>query len=194
MENITRLFDFAYYQLENYNLEKALITKYDGKWVATSSKEFLDKANTVSRALLRMGVKANDKIGVISMTNRTEWNIMDIGVLQVGAQNVPIYPTISEEDYAYILNHSEAKYVFVSCAEVYGKVKAIKDQVAILTSDALVDSRFDGGESIQLYGIRSAMCVPLFHQDKIFGIIHVDSLMSSNCFTTDGIGQDSPRF
>lgn len=65
--------------------------------------------------------------------------------------------------------------------------KAIKDQVAILTSDAQVDSRFNGGESIQLYGIRSAMCVPLFHQDRIFGIIHVDSLMSSNCFTTDDL-------
>jgi len=153
MENITRLFDFAYYQLENYNLEKALITKYDGKWVATSSKEFLDKANTVSRALLRMGVKANDKIGVISMTNRTEWNIMDIGVLQLGAQNVPIYPTISEEDYAYILNHSEAKYVFVSCAEVYEKVKAIKDQVPsvieVFSFDQLSDCKH-WGELLEL--------------------------------------------
>ena len=129
MENITRLFDFAYYQLENHNLEKALVTKYKGEWVATSSKEIVDKANTISRALLRMGVEANDKIGVISMTNRTEWNIMDIGVLQLGAQNVPIYPTISEEDYAYILNHSEAKYVFVSCTEVYEKVKAVRDQL-----------------------------------------------------------------
>ena len=132
MQNITRLFDFAYYQLENYNLEEALITKYKGKWVATSSQEFVDKANAVSRALLRMGVKADDKIAVISMTNRTEWNIMDIGVLQVGAQNVPIYPTISEEDYAYILNHSESKYVFVSCKEVFQKVKAIQDQVESL--------------------------------------------------------------
>ena len=132
MQNITRLFEFAYYQLENYNLDKALVTKYDGKWVVTSSQEFVDKSNAVSRALLRMGVKANDKIAVISMTNRTEWNIMDIGVLQVGAQNVPIYPTISEEDYAYILNHSESTYVFVSCEEVYQKVKAVRDQIPSL--------------------------------------------------------------
>lgn len=65
--------------------------------------------------------------------------------------------------------------------------KAVKDKVAVLTSDALADPRFNGGESIQLYGIRSAMCVPLSYQDKIFGIIHVDSLMSSNCFTTDDL-------
>jgi len=132
MQNITRLFDFPYYQLEKFNLQKSLVTKYDGKWVSTSTKEYLDKANSISRALLRMGVKTNDKIAVISMTNRTEWNIMDIGILQLGAQNVPIYPTISEEDYAYVLNHSEAKYCFVSCQEVLEKVKAIQNQVPTL--------------------------------------------------------------
>lgn len=132
MQNITRLFDFPYYQLEKFNLENALVTKYDGKWVATSSQEYVDKANTVSRALLRMGVKPNDKIALISMTNRTEWNIMDIGILQLGAQNVPIYPTISQEDYEYVLNHSGATYCFVSCAEVHAKVEAIKANVPLL--------------------------------------------------------------
>ncbi|MEK6155590.1 AMP-dependent synthetase/ligase [Flavobacteriaceae bacterium 3-367] len=132
MQNITRLFDFPYYQLEKFNLEKALITKYDGKWVATSTQEYIDKANTISRALLRMGVRPNDKIALISMTNRTEWNIMDIGILQLGAQNVPIYPTISQEDYEYVLNHSGATYCFVSCAEVHAKVEAIKANVPLL--------------------------------------------------------------
>ena len=132
MQNITRLFDFPYYQLEQYNLENALATNYNGKWVTTSTKEYLERANAISRALLRLGVKPNDKIALISMTNRTEWNIMDIGILQLGAQNVPIYPTISEDDYAYVLNHSEAKYCFVSCAEVYEKVKAIQNQVPSL--------------------------------------------------------------
>ena len=48
---------------------------------------------------------------------------MDIGILQVGAQNVPIYPTISAEDYEYVLNHSEATYCFVSDEEVLRKSK-----------------------------------------------------------------------
>ncbi|MEA1786940.1 AMP-dependent synthetase/ligase [Arenibacter sp. GZD96] len=129
MSEITRLFDFPYYQLEKYNLKNALNTKYNGEWVATSTQEYVDKANTISRALLRLGVAANDKIALISFTNRTEWNIMDIGILQVGAQNVPIYPTSSEENYAYILNHCKATYCFVSCHEVYAKITAIKDQV-----------------------------------------------------------------
>lgn len=140
MQNITRLFDFPYYQLEKFNLKNALVTKYNGQWVETSTKEYIDKANAVSRALLRMGIKPNDKIALISMTNRTEWNIMDIGILQLGAQNVPIYPTISQEDYAYVLNHSEATYCFVSCGEVYGKVDAIRAKVPSLKEVYSFDS------------------------------------------------------
>nr|WP_321228362.1 long-chain fatty acid--CoA ligase [uncultured Psychroserpens sp.] len=126
MTEITRLFDFPYYQLEKYNLDAALVTKYDGKWLKTSTKEYLDKANAVSRALLKLGIQKNDKIAVISTTNRTEWNIMDIGILQLGAQNIPIYPTICAEDYEYILNHSDSIYCFVSDADVLAKVRKVQ--------------------------------------------------------------------
>ncbi len=132
MTNITRLFDFPYYQLEKYNLKEALVTKKNGTWNATSTQEYINQANAISRGLLRLGVQANDKVAIISMTNRTEWNICDIGILQTGAQDVPIYPTISEEDYEYVLNHSEAKYCFVSCEEVLTKVNAIKQNVPSL--------------------------------------------------------------
>lgn len=128
---ITRLFDFPYYQLETYNLDAALVTKYNGEWIKTSTKEYIDKANAISRALLRLGIKKNDKIAVISSTNRTEWNIVDIGVLQTGAQTIPIYPTISAEDYDYVLNHSEAIYCFVSDIEVLKKVNKVKDKTKL---------------------------------------------------------------
>ncbi len=132
MVPITRLFDFPYYQQETYNLPVALATKKNGAWEKTSSQEYIAKANAVSRALLRMGVQKDDKIALITSNNRTEWNIMDIGILQTGAQNVPIYPTISEEDYEYILNHSGSIYCFVSDDEVYQKVQAIKANVPTL--------------------------------------------------------------
>ncbi|WP_213523225.1 long-chain fatty acid--CoA ligase [Nonlabens sp.] len=127
-----RLFDFPQYQLETFPREDALVSKVNGVWIKTSTQSFVEQANAVSRGLLRLGVQKNDKIAIISTTNRTEWNIMDIGIMQTGAQDVPIYPTISEEDYAYVLNHSESKYVFVSDREVYEKVMNIKDQVASL--------------------------------------------------------------
>ena len=132
MVSITRLFDFPYYQQETYNLPVALATKKNGAWEKTSSQEYIAKANAVSRALLRMGVQKDDKIALITSNNRTEWNIMDIGILQTGAQNVPIYPTIAEEDYEYILNHSGSIYCFVSDTEVLEKVNAIKANVPTL--------------------------------------------------------------
>ena len=132
MIKVTRLFDFPYYQLEKNNIPNCLVTKYDGKWVATSTEEYIEKANTISRALLRLGVQKHDKIAIISTNNRTEWNVMDIGILQIGAQSVPIYPTISEEDYEYILNHSEASYCFVSDSEVLRKINLIKKNLNCL--------------------------------------------------------------
>ncbi|MDG1063743.1 MAG: long-chain fatty acid--CoA ligase [Flavobacteriaceae bacterium] len=132
MQQPKRLFDFAYYQKEHYNLSHAFVDKVEGHWKATSITEFIDKGNSISRALLRLNIEVNDKIALISMTNRSEWNICDLGILQVGAQDVPIYPTSSKEDYQYILNHSESVICFVSCQEVYDKIAAIKDQVPSL--------------------------------------------------------------
>jgi long-chain acyl-CoA synthetase len=123
---ITRLFDFPYYQLETYNLKKAFTTKYNNTWESISTQVYVDKANQLSRGLLNLGIKPNDKIAIISSNNRTEWNICDIGILQTGAQNVPIYPTICKEDYEYVLNHSEAIYCFVSDVDVLEKVNKIK--------------------------------------------------------------------
>lgn len=132
MIQITRLFDFPYYQLEKNNIPDCLVTKYNGEWIKTSTQEYIDKSNAISRAFIRLGVQKNDKIALISSTNRTEWNIFDIGSLQVGAQTVPIYPTIASEDYEYILNHSESSYCIVSDQVVYDKLIAIKNNVPTL--------------------------------------------------------------
>jgi long-chain acyl-CoA synthetase len=132
MVNPTRLFDIPYFQNEHFPLAAALVTKVNGVWEKTSSQEYIDKANMVSRALLRLGIEANDKIAVISSNNQTKWNLLDIGILQIGAQNVPVYPTISAEDYQYILSHAEAKYCVVSDQEIYNKLISVKDQLPLL--------------------------------------------------------------
>ncbi|MBL4624246.1 MAG: AMP-binding protein, partial [Flavobacteriales bacterium] len=111
---IKRLFDFPYYQLENFPKADAFCSKVDGKWKPYSTQEFLDHANALSRGLIKLGINPGDKIAMICTNNRPEWNMTDIGVLQTGAIDVPIYPTISSEDYEYILNHAECKICFVS--------------------------------------------------------------------------------
>lgn len=132
MSNITRLFDFPYHEHEKYNLDAALVTKYGDRWIKTSTTEYIAKANAFSRGLLRMGIQKNDRIAVITANNRTEWNITDIGILQTGAQNVPVYPTISEEDYEYILTHSKAIYCIVSDIELYNKIMSVRHNVPSL--------------------------------------------------------------
>ena len=132
MENLTRLFELPYYQLEKYPQEIAFSDKRNGKWVATSTKEYIDKANSLSRGLLNLGIKQGDKIALIS-NNRTEWNICDIGIQQIGAIGVPVYPTISPDDYAYIFKDAEIKLCIVADKDLFDKVSQIKSQVPSLT-------------------------------------------------------------
>ncbi|MCB0375470.1 MAG: long-chain fatty acid--CoA ligase, partial [Sinomicrobium sp.] len=128
----TRIFDLVYFISEKFDVDSVLATKKAGIWVKTAPEAYIAEANTISRGLLRLGVEKDDKIAVIASSNRTEWHILDMGLLQIGAQNVPLYPTVSEQDYEYILNHSEAGYCFVSDAELLAKVNAIKANVPSL--------------------------------------------------------------
>lgn len=101
-----------------------------GAWKSYSTSEFIDAVNQASRGLLEMGVKPGDKVALISHNNRCEWNIMDHALLQIGAVDVPIYPTMTEDDYEYIFNHSESKYCFVSNDELYDKVTNVLPKCA----------------------------------------------------------------
>ncbi|MCE2496521.1 MAG: AMP-binding protein, partial [Flavobacteriales bacterium] len=128
---IKRLFDFPYHALAHHPKGDCIASKVNGKWVKTSTQEFIDQANKISRALWRMGLGPNDKIAMIS-NNRTEWNIVDMGILQIGAQDVPIYPTASETDYKFIFNDAGIKLCFVSDQELYEKVMRCKPEIPSL--------------------------------------------------------------
>ncbi len=128
---ITRLFDFPYHQLKNYPQQKCLVYKEKDTWKDVSTQEYLQQANKVSRALVKLGIQKGDKIAVITSVNQPKWHILDIGVMQIGAINVPLYPTFSEKDYAYILNHSDSIYCFVSDNDLYQKVAAVKEQTQL---------------------------------------------------------------
>ena len=98
----TRLFDFPTHQLANSPMEVSMTSRVNGEWNPYSTASLVDHINKVSRGLLKLGVNPGDKIALISHNNRCEWNIMDHGILQVGAIDVPIYPTMSEKDFEYI--------------------------------------------------------------------------------------------
>jgi len=126
-----RLFDIIRHQQEHYPQNDAFAYKVNGVWKKFSTSEVIVEINKVSLGLMELGVKLGDKIAMVSH-NRPEWNFIDLGVLQIGAVDVPVYPTISPDDYVYIFNHSEVKYCFAGDQELYDKVASIKDQVPSL--------------------------------------------------------------
>jgi len=134
-----RIFDFAHIALEKYPKENAFCAKNGNKWESTSSSQLISQANKVSRGLLRMGLKHGDKVGIIISNNRTEWAIMDIGMLQIGVINVPIYPTISVEEYVYIFNKTKIKYCFVSDIDLYNKLNFIQCKIPNLSKIFVFD-------------------------------------------------------
>jgi len=131
MNKPERLFDFVYHQQKNYPRTDALASKVDGKWETISTDEIIKQVNLFSRGLLKLGVRPGDKIVVVS-NNRPEWNIADMGILQIGAINVPVYPTITENDYKFIFNHAEVKFCFVGDNGLWRKVAKVKDEIPSL--------------------------------------------------------------
>ena len=128
---LNRLFDVPYHQLKNFPQENMFNTKVNGEWQALSTMDFLDRSMRLSKALIHMGISSGDRVAVAS-TNRYEWNVLDIAVQQVGAVLVPLYPTISAKDYAYILNDCSAAYMFVGNQEIADKITEVKHQLTTL--------------------------------------------------------------
>ena len=127
-----RLFDILDFQLKNYPKSDCLTVKKGGEWVPMSTSDFKNKVNMMSRALIKMGIQPGDNIALITTTNRPEWNIMDMAIMQIGAVNVPVYPTITSNDYKYIFNEAEVKLVFVSDITLVQKVLAVKNEIPTL--------------------------------------------------------------
>lgn len=131
MKDITRLFEIPYLQLENFPQEICFSDKVKGSWQSISTQTYLNKANNLSRGLLKIGIKPQDKIAIIS-NNRSEWHICDIAIQQVGAISVPVYPTISKDDYQFIFNDAEIKICIVANKELFDKVDQVRKNIPSL--------------------------------------------------------------
>jgi long-chain acyl-CoA synthetase len=135
---ITRLFDLINYQIATYDKEISLAQKINGNWKTYSSRDLKKIVDNLSLAFLESGIGKDDKVAIIS-DNRPEWNFIDLALQQIGAISVPMYPTISSEDYNYIFHHAEVKKVFVGNLEIFEKaVEGSKDMdVQIVSFDKI---------------------------------------------------------
>ncbi|MBK6626014.1 MAG: long-chain fatty acid--CoA ligase [Flavobacteriales bacterium] len=122
---VTRLFDVPEHQLLRFPKDKAIATKENGQWRGYSTQELIDTAERIALGLMALGVKPGDTVAIAS-GNRSEWCLVDQAVLRIGAIGVPIYPTSSAEDYAYVLMHSGSRVCFSANAEIHGKAEAAR--------------------------------------------------------------------
>ena len=127
-----RLFDLIPYQISQYDKNVSLAFKENNSWQTYSSRDLKEITENLSLAFLNSGISKGDKVAIIS-NNRPEWNFVDLALQQIGAISVPMYPTITTEDYRYIFEHAEVKMVFVGDQEILEKVKAANPELKVFS-------------------------------------------------------------
>jgi long-chain acyl-CoA synthetase len=126
---VTRTFDILDLYREKYIKDDAFAAKENGEWVKYSSAQYVENASLISYGLLAFGLKVGDRVVTIT-NNRPEWNFVDMGMSQAGIIHVPIYPTISTEEYSYILKHAEPTLIFVGDKLLLEKITTICEKIA----------------------------------------------------------------
>ena len=127
MQEPRLLFELLEHQQRRHPLDYAFAAKEQGTWKRYSTAQSLDEINQVALGLLAIGLQPGDRIATVS-NNRPEWNFLDLGMLQVGGVHVPLYPTITDQDYRYILEHAEVRWVMVSDASLYERIAPIAQE------------------------------------------------------------------
>jgi long-chain acyl-CoA synthetase len=130
---LKRGFDFLEYQLKQFPREDCYVVKENGQWKKYSTKESIDIVNKLSLGMVKSGIQKGDKVAIIS-ENRPEWNFTDLALQQIGAIPVPVYPTVTIDDYAYIFEHAEVKMIFVSTHDLFAKAAAASRKLPNITN------------------------------------------------------------
>jgi long-chain acyl-CoA synthetase len=164
---LKRVFDLLTYQCQKYPRPDAINAKVKGQWVSYSSQQVAQTVDRLSLGLYKLGIRKGDAVAIVS-PNRPEWNLADLAIQQLGAVSVPMYPTISVDDYRYIFHHAEVKAVFVADEALYEKVAAATrdlelyarysfDRLEGLAHWTDLEKLGEGGDLAQLEATRAAV-------------------------------------
>ncbi|MCC3155027.1 long-chain fatty acid--CoA ligase [Hymenobacter sp. BT770] len=146
--DVRRSFDILPHQLANSPKSDALAAKIGGQWIPKSTQQLQDEANLVSLGLVAIGLKRGDKVAIISM-NRPEWMLADFGIAQIGGVSVPMYPSITVEDYKYIFTDAGVRAVFVADKKLYDKVKEATAGLDIPAENIFTFDKIDGARHFE---------------------------------------------
>lgn len=142
LDQVKRIFDISIYQRDRYDLDTALSHRARGEWESISSRQYVERIDRAARALVAAGIEKGDRVGIIS-SNRIEWCVLDQAITKAGAITVPVYPTLSKEDFQYIFQHSAIRLCFVASKNLYAKADEIRHQVNTLEGIYLLDPAGD---------------------------------------------------
>lgn len=159
---LTRLFDLIPYQISTYDNQVAFAKKENETWKTYSARDLKRIVDNLGMAFLDSGLKPGEKVAIIS-ENRPEWNFIDLALQQIGAISVPMYPTITSEDYQYIFDHAEVKIIFVGDNTIYQKAAEVAGERKIYSFDRLagvehwtaLEARGENGDLSNLEELKS---------------------------------------
>ncbi|MFN0255422.1 AMP-dependent synthetase/ligase [Pedobacter ureilyticus] len=136
--SVTRVFDLLKYNLEKFSKDEFISGKINGEWVKYSTQKFCEVTDQLSKGLTTLGIGKGSRVAIMS-TNRPEWNIGDYAIMQLGAYQIPLYPTLAEHDIKFILEDAEISVVFVGDKQLYKKISQViaevKQEVKVYTFD-----------------------------------------------------------
>lgn len=139
MREITRIFDLLDLFRDRFSsVDNLFNIKRNDQWVSFSAADYVRLSDQFSLGLIALGVKPGTRIATV-MNNCPEWNFIDMGILQAGAVQVPVYPTISEENYRYILNDAGVEILIISDEAIYQRVKGVIPVIPGLKSIYSID-------------------------------------------------------
>jgi long-chain acyl-CoA synthetase len=127
-QTVTRTFDVVERALKEFPREDSIAGKRNGKWYTYSTGEYYEKSHQFALGLMALGLKRGDKVATVT-TNRPEWNIADMGLAMGGFIHVPIYPTLGDDEYKYILNHAEVKIILVGDKKLFKSMSPMANMI-----------------------------------------------------------------
>ena len=134
--SVTRVFDLLKYNREKFSKDEFISGKINGEWRKYSTQQFCEITDNLSKGLTNLGIGKGSRVAIMS-ANRPEWNICDYAIMQLGAYQIPLYPTLAEHDVKFIMEDAEISVVFVADEQIYEKIKkvigTIKQDVKIYT-------------------------------------------------------------
>src|SRR5215211_4735315 len=133
-------------RVAEYAGRDAFFVRREGEWRGISWEQFGKDAHALASALLAAGLTRGAAVCVL-MGNVPEWPVCDLGVIAAGGVSCGLYPTSSAEQCRYIIEHSDAEFVFVDTAAQLEKVLSVREGLTKVKQFVALDAGAAAGRA-----------------------------------------------